>query len=184
MSFKCKIGIHSWDGYRCKRCSKERRLSIFTDARDGNVYKCDKIGNQIWMAENFRYYVNKGCWAYDNNENYAKKYGYLYDFDTAKKVCPKGWHLPSKAEWQKSAGRKLKKKKFSAQYGGFMSTSFNANSFSFYNLGDFGCWWTSTKFGPDYNVYSIYLSVFAIIHNIVFDDSIECNGFSVRYLKD
>ena len=29
------------------------------------------------------------------------KYGRLYDWKTAKMVCPKGWHLPSNEEWDK-----------------------------------------------------------------------------------
>jgi len=29
----------------------------------------------------------------------CEKYGRLYDFETAKNVCPKSWHLPSATEW-------------------------------------------------------------------------------------
>jgi uncharacterized protein (TIGR02145 family) len=165
----------------------------FVDTRDGKTYKTIKIGEQIWMAENLAYKASSGCWAYDYDDINMKKYGYLYDLETAKKVCPAGWHLPSKSEWKKLidylggeniAGGKLKEKEFSSLFGGFMSTSFNSSSVSFYNLGDFGCWWSATKFGFDYNVYSYYLSIFASHDQAVLDDSIECNGFSVRCIKD
>jgi uncharacterized protein (TIGR02145 family) len=52
------------------------------------------------MAENYARNPNSGnSWAYDDNEINADKYGYLYDWETAKTIAPKGWHLPSKAEW-------------------------------------------------------------------------------------
>ena len=36
------------------------QFGTFTDIRDGQKYKCFKIGNQVWMAENLRY---EGGWA-------------------------------------------------------------------------------------------------------------------------
>ena len=51
------------------------------------------------MAENLAYEASEGCWAYDNNKNNVRKYGYIYDWETAKNVCPDGWHLPSDKEW-------------------------------------------------------------------------------------
>ena len=41
--------------------------------------------------------VKKHC--YDNSENNCKIYGGLYHWTTAKNVCPAGWHLPDKADW-------------------------------------------------------------------------------------
>jgi len=70
----------------------------FTDSRDGKVYKYVAIGTQIWMAENLRYETsNTKC--YDDDPENCKIFGILYDWDTAKTICPSGWHLPNDTEW-------------------------------------------------------------------------------------
>jgi uncharacterized protein (TIGR02145 family) len=76
------------------------KSATFTDPRDGKTYKTITIGNQTWMAENLAYKAAKGCWAYDDNEANVAIYGYLYNWETAKTVCPAGWHLPSEAEFK------------------------------------------------------------------------------------
>lgn len=95
--------------------------SSFVDSRDGIIYKTIKLGNQIWMAENLkatkttegddiRWVISDEDWAnmnstdlgycyYNNDPSLGKIYGVLYNWYTAKKVCPSGWHLPSDAEW-------------------------------------------------------------------------------------
>lgn len=72
---------------------------VWKDSRDGKTYKTVKIGKQIWMAENFAFKAGIGCFEYDNKVITGAKYGYLYDWDTAKRICPIGWHLPSDKEW-------------------------------------------------------------------------------------
>jgi uncharacterized protein (TIGR02145 family) len=71
----------------------------FIDERDGKTYQTVVIDGKIWMAENFALSVKKGCWPPAGFEENVKKYGCLYDWKTALKICPKGWHIPSSEEW-------------------------------------------------------------------------------------
>jgi len=94
---------------------------------DGNVYDTIHIGNQVWMKENLRTtsysngvklvnitdnnsWINCNypayCW-YKNDSTTYVKHGAFYNWYVAdtenngnKNVCPVGWHVPSKAEWQ------------------------------------------------------------------------------------
>ena len=155
----------------------------FTDARDKKAYKTVKIGDQTWMAENLNYNASGSkCYGeggevrlpggapvkITSKEMQANcvKYGRLYNWNTAIKACPKGWHLPSAEEWQilvdfvggkEIAGKKLKTKSGWNENGnGLDDYSFSAlpggqgSDGQFLFVSKRGQWWTASECGEDW----------------------------------
>ena len=170
----------------------------FTDSRDGKKYKTVKIGNQIWMAENLNFDApDSKC--YDNSQENCAKYGRLYNWETAMKICPNGWHLPSYEEWTtltdfvggiKTAGTKLKAKSgWSEDGNGTDDFGFSAlpggggdrhGSFSY--IGLYGNWWSATELNSGIaNLRIMYYDDERTDWNFNYGKS---NLFSLRCLQD
>jgi uncharacterized protein (TIGR02145 family) len=171
--------------------------NAFKDSRDGQVYKFVKIGSQTWMAENLNYKV-AGSKCYGNENKMCKRYGLLYDWETAVNICPDDWHLPSDDEWQElidfAGGNDIAAKKlmaktswggndaaddygFSALPGGFGHTSFSY----FLQSGKYGNWWSATE----YDSHSAFeRNMFYIEDKVVRKNSDKNYLESVRCVKN
>ena len=185
-------------------------------------YKKVTIGTQTWMAENLNYQTeNSWCGGGSettegNCETYGRLYtwatavgkdestcgyGYECDLDTGdvQGVCPDGWHLPSKAEWealfdavggQSTAGRKLKGSTlWKAEYGITNEDAYGFSAFPagimdnngyFSGEGGSAFFWSATEDGSDYAYYlTLYYDESAYLGLI--DKNL---AFSVRCLEN
>lgn len=72
---------------------------------DGNTYPVKNYNEQLWMTRNLKVTKdNQGhpiTFYYPNNEEQqVEQFGLLYDYETACKVCPIGWRLPTNEDWE------------------------------------------------------------------------------------
>ena len=83
------------------------QFGSFTDYRDGTEYGVIQFGDQLWMTENMKYYIDpQSCEGgmpcqqfYDQDSTLYWPYGRQYNYTTAQNVCPAGWHIPTDEEW-------------------------------------------------------------------------------------
>jgi len=137
------------------------KTPTFTDSRDGKIYKRTAIGEQVWMSENLNY-AEEGSKCYGSSDNNCAKYGRLYNWATALKACPAGFHLPSDDEWKtlentvggsSTAGTKLKSTSgWNNNGNGTDEFGFTAlpvgggdSGGSFDDTGIYGLWWSATE---------------------------------------
>ena len=203
---------------------------------DGNAYTKVKIGEQVWMVENLKTTkyndgtnipnVTNGqqwidlktpgyCW-YNNDINNKNTYGALYNWYAVNtgKLAPKGWHVPTYAEWESlmnflggsnEAGGKLKELGLAhwlnPNTGATNETGFTAlpggtrysypvkggtGDGTFTEMGERGMYWSSTE-GSEWEgrLYSRYLDLKNTMKGVLGNNNeVRNRGFSVRCIKD
>jgi uncharacterized protein (TIGR02145 family) len=191
---------------------------------DGNVYKTVTIGKQVWMAENLKTTkFNDGtaitlvaddqawggltlpafCWYNKDAAANKNTYGALYNWFTVNtnKLCPKGWHVSTDAEWttlttflggESVAGGKLRETGIThwekpntgaTNESGFTTLpgGYRNNHGAFANINFFGFWWTATENVP---TASWCRTMGCTGSNVLRIFSLKKNGYSVRCIKD
>lgn len=138
----------------------------FTDSRDGKTYKTvtykvkdkKKTREITWMAENLNF-SSTNSFCVNNNVSNCSKYGRLYTWFEAKKVCPTGWRLPSDKDWYnlanlykgvEKAGKYLKTKgknkgNNKSKFNGLLGGAKDASNDIYHRVGTAGFFWSSTE---------------------------------------
>jgi uncharacterized protein (TIGR02145 family) len=163
--------------------------------------KTVKIGEQTWMAENLNIKAGNS-WCYDGDDSNCDRYGRLYDWETAKKVCPAGWHLPTRQEWndlievvggggENVAGKKLmSKNRWSNNGNGTDDYGFSAlpggdrgYGGGFSSIRNYGYWWTATEGGSG-EAYCRFMGYSILGFEIGDNANKKSYAYSVRCVKD
>jgi uncharacterized protein (TIGR02145 family) len=134
-----------------------------TDPRDGKQYRTIWIGSQHWMAENLNYGEGERV-CYLDDPDFCNTYGGLYSYEVARNVCPDGWHLPDREEWEQlseylgtaEAGQKMKASgKDPVPWDGTNASGFSAipagagNGEGFHRMGDWALFWSASEYNQE-----------------------------------
>lgn len=135
----------------------------FNDPRDGNNYRTITIAGATWMAENLKYKPSEnGAFCFDNDTNNVSRYGILYGWKTAMKVCPDGWHLPSGSEFRVLMNHLEKDEAWESAGSGPESFRIQLAGMqdyegTFTEMDESAYYWTSTEYSNDEAEYFSYL---------------------------
>ena len=188
------------------------------DALTNNL-NTKKIGTQTWTTKNLDVTTYRngdaipqvqdakawenlrtGAWCYyENNTANGSSYGKLYNWyavNDPRGLAPKGYHIPSDAEWTKlsdnlgdEAGTKMKSSSGWKNNGNGTNTSrfaglpggFRSYDRDFFNIGAGGYWWSSSEFNTS---FAWYRNLYFNDGNVNRDNANKHYGFSVRCLRD
>ena len=178
-----------------------------------------KIGTQTWTTKNLDVTTYRngevipqvqdanawanlrtGAWCYyENNTANGSSYGKLYNWyavNDPRGLAPKGYHIPSDAEWTilsdnlgDEAGTKMKSSSGWKNNGNGTNTigfaglpgGLRGNLGYFGSIGANGNWWSSSEGNSDYAWFRNLFNDNGYV-NVNFND--KQNGFSVRCLRD
>jgi uncharacterized protein (TIGR02145 family) len=182
------IGTQQW---------MEKNLEVVT-YRNGNIIP-QVTDPTAWAA------LTTGAWCYYNNDPlngaiYGKLYNW-YAVNDPRGLAPTGWHVPTDAEWttlsntlggDAVAGGKMKTtgttiwsapNTDATNESGFagLPGGYRASYGTFFNVGNYGYWWSSTELSTTTAWYRYLFYGFGFIFRT---SNYKEAGFSVRCLRD
>jgi len=166
--------------------SSSQEIVLLDTLRDPNLeysYKVVKMGSQTWITQNLNEIPKSGDWwcygGKDFHEN-CRVYGKLYNWAAAKTVCPEGWKLPSKedyeilSEWD--SGHLTATSVWHAVFGG---EKYEDESRYYGRLDIDGNWWSSSDVGD----WAYYFRLEKGGERLNKYSQKKTYGFSVRCIK-
>jgi len=213
---KCgnRTEIFDPDLYKCVDDRGVSKIYLKTPVSYGSEsYEAVLIGTQTWLARNLNYEPSIGnfyCYKYNDCDKYGRSYDWATAMDISlsclnascsyslprKGICPSGWHLPTKEEWEdlknyigSSGENKLRSASgwdwsatigtdiygFSAMAGGFCLGNGNCP-----NEGMNGNWWSSSE----YSESSAYAWSIRSNGYVVSSGNNKSYGIYIRCVKD
>jgi uncharacterized protein (TIGR02145 family) len=127
-----------------------------TFVHGGQTYKWLKLKDgKNWMAQNLNY-KTPDSWCYQDKDANCAKYGRYYNFESAQKACPSGWHLPNDQEWKnminayggKGPAYKSLVDSGNVGFNGLLSGHRYEAKGSYLVFGNVGDYWSSRETGP------------------------------------
>lgn len=101
------------------------------------TYKTVQTGGNIWLAENVSYLDLTGTGhCYNDSAKNCELYGSLVPYETALKICPEGWTLPTQADFEKADIKSLN----------VINAGFRYYDGKFADLGKSASFWTAEAF--------------------------------------
>ncbi len=169
------------------RCNVETDVNCIVDERDGENYRIRTIGTQTWIIDNIRYKMKFSYCVYTSKKEMCAQYGDYYDWDDAKEVCPEGWRLPSKSEYEVliafygdsavAADSLYSRTGFDSMLRGYV----DYNSCILHDVGDRAVFWTDSK--VDYN-YGSHISIDPEDHRAYMGQCLLHFKITVRCIRD
>ncbi|GAB4296774.1 MAG: hypothetical protein Kow0068_21150 [Marinilabiliales bacterium] len=174
-------------GQNQKNCGND-----FVDTRDGTIYPTEYINNQCWMAKNLnigiaiksdKNQLNNNIpekYCYNDNYEYCNYYGGFYQWNELMNytqenndICPDGWHLATKEEWEEMTEQKENISKIIDS-----NTNFNITYPVTTGANNEAKFWTATKGTTPNTAY--YVTINMDNKTVIFNEADINSAFSAR----
>jgi uncharacterized protein (TIGR02145 family) len=180
------------------QCWTQSNLTV-SKYRDGSSIP-NITDNTQWSQTNTS---STGAWCnYNNNASNGTTYGKMYNWyavNDSRGLCPTGWHVPTDAEWttltthlggtlvavgaMKSTTGWNSPNTGATNLSGFtgLPGGYRSNIGGFYNVGNYGYWWSSSGAGSGHAWYrDLYYNDASVYRG----NGDRRGGFSVRCVRD